>query len=36
RSSRRQFLIIQHQSAVNSPLMYYRCTSFGSLASYDI
>ncbi|CAF3416350.1 unnamed protein product [Rotaria sp. Silwood1] len=36
RSSRRQFLIIQHQSAVNSPLMYSRCTSLGSLASYDI
>lgn len=36
RSSRLQFLMMQHQSAVNSPLMYSRCTSLGSLASYDI
>lgn len=36
RSSRLQYLIVQHQSAVNSPLMYSRCTSLGSLSSYDI
>ncbi|CAF3187574.1 unnamed protein product [Rotaria socialis] len=36
RSSRLQYLITQRQSAVNSPLMYSRCTSVGSLSSYDI
>jgi hypothetical protein len=37
RSSRLQFLLMQHHhSAVNSPLMYSRCTSLGSLSSYDI
>jgi hypothetical protein len=37
RSSRLQYLLMhQHHSAVNSPLMYSRCTSLGSLASYDI
>ena len=36
RSSRHQFLTMQHHSAVNSPLMYSRCTSLGSLSSYDI
>ena len=37
RSSRLQYLLMhQHPSAVNSPLMYSRCTSLGSLASYDI
>lgn len=37
RSSRLQYILMQHhQSAVNSPLMYSRCTSLGSLASYDI
>lgn len=40
RSSRLQVLLMQHHhnhhSAVNSPLMYSRCTSLGSLASYDI
>jgi hypothetical protein len=36
RSSRLQFLMMQHQSAVSSPLMYSRCTSLGSLSSYDI
>jgi hypothetical protein len=36
RSSRLQFVMMQHQSAVNSPLMYSRCTSLGSLSSYDI
>ena len=37
RSSRLQYLMMQtHQSAVNSPLMYSRCTSLGSLSSYDI
>ncbi|CAF0906660.1 unnamed protein product [Adineta steineri] len=37
RSSRLQFLIMQQQhSTMNSPLMYSRCTSLGSLSSYDI
>ena len=35
-SSRLQFLMTQHHSAVNSPLMYSRCTSLGSLSSFDI
>ncbi|CAF1185222.1 unnamed protein product [Rotaria sordida] len=35
-SSRRQFLMLQHHSTINSPLMYSRCTSLGSLSSYDI
>jgi hypothetical protein len=36
RSSRLQLLMMQQHSAVSSPLMYSRCTSLGSLASYDI
>ena len=35
-TSRFQFLMIQHHSAVNSPLAYSRCTSLGSLSSFDI
>ena len=36
-TSRLQFLMMhQHQSAVNSPLAYSRCTSLGSLSSFDI
>ena len=34
--SRLQFLMMQHHSAVNSPLVYSRCTSVGSLSSFDI
>lgn len=34
--SRLQFLMMQHHSAVNSPLAYSRCTSLGSLSSFDI
>jgi len=35
-TSRLQFLMTQHHSAVNSPLVYSRCTSVGSLSSFDI
>jgi hypothetical protein len=35
-TSRLQFLMLQHHSAVNSPLVYSRCTSLGSLSSFDI
>jgi hypothetical protein len=35
-TSRLQFLMMQHHSALNSPLQYSRCTSLGSLSSFDI
>jgi len=35
-TSRLHFLMMQHHSAVNSPLTYSRCTSVGSLSSFDI
>lgn len=35
-TSRLHYLMMQHQSAVNSPLAYSRCTSLGSLSSFDI
>lgn len=34
--SRFQYRMMQHHSAVNSPLAYSRCTSLGSLSSFDI